>query len=84
MLKLTLFGPRRDLPAHQHLADLNGREICALAPIAVLCLVIGVFPRPFLEVIKPEVNAIAALYERESPAPQTAMIEPLPAHSENQ
>jgi NADH-quinone oxidoreductase subunit M len=83
MLKLTLFGPPRDLTAHQHLVDLNGREICALAPIAVLCLVIGVFPQPVLDVIEPEVNAIAALYERESPVAQVAIIAPPPMQPEN-
>ncbi len=76
MLQLTLFGPKRDVPAHQHLTDLNGREILALAPIAALCLVIGVFPRPFLDRIKPEVDAIAAIYEVQPAAARNAMIDP--------
>jgi NADH-quinone oxidoreductase subunit M len=63
MLQQSLFGPARDIEAHHGLKDLNAREILALAPIAALCLVIGVFPQPMLRVIEPEVNAIAAMYD---------------------
>jgi NADH-quinone oxidoreductase subunit M len=63
LLQRCLFGPRRDLPAHEGIRDLNGREILALAPIAALCLIIGVCPKPFLDVMEPEVAAIAAIYD---------------------
>ena len=67
MLQLTLFGPKRACAGpSRRSADLNGREILALAPIAVLCLVIGVFPQPFLDTIEPEVDAIAAIYQLSS------------------
>jgi NADH-quinone oxidoreductase subunit M len=62
MLQLSLFGPRREAHDRHALLDLGAREIFALAPIAVICLVIGVFPRYFLNVMEPEVNAIASLY----------------------
>jgi NADH-quinone oxidoreductase subunit M len=64
MLQQALFGPPRDLPGGHAIADLNAREVLALAPIAVLCLVIGLFPQPLLKVIEPEVNAIASIYEQ--------------------
>jgi NADH-quinone oxidoreductase subunit M len=83
MLHLTLFGPKRDVPTHHHLTDLNGREILALAPIAALCLVIGVFPRPFLDRIKPEVDAIAAIYDKQPAAARNAMIGPTVVQVEN-
>jgi NADH-quinone oxidoreductase subunit M len=83
MLQLTLFGPKRDMPAHHHLADLNGREIAALAPIAALCLVIGVFPGPVLDVMKPEVDAIAAIYRPQPGDEQTAMMLQPTARTEN-
>ncbi|MEX0642850.1 MAG: NADH-quinone oxidoreductase subunit M [Pirellulales bacterium] len=83
MLQLTLFGPKRDVAAHEHLADLNGREILALAPIAVLCLAIGVFPQPVLNAIKPEVDAIAAIYDQQSAVARNAMDVPTVVQVEN-
>ena len=63
MLQKALFGPPHGFAGpHGAISDLNGRELFALAPIAVLCLVIGIFPRYFLDVMKPEVDAIAAMY----------------------
>ena len=41
---------------------MNLREALALAPICVLCLWIGVRPQPLIDVIKPDVEAVAALY----------------------
>jgi NADH-quinone oxidoreductase subunit M len=40
-------------------------------PICALCLWIGVRPQPLLETIKPDVNAIAALY---ADGPETSAI----------
>jgi NADH-quinone oxidoreductase subunit M len=39
--------------SHASLPDLSGREYAILAPILVAILVIGVFPRPFLDRIEP-------------------------------
>lgn len=83
MLQQTLFGPKRDLPAHEHVSDLNGREIAALAPIAVLCLVIGVFPQPFLNAIRPEVDAIAAIYDVQPAAAKNPAMAPTFVQAEN-
>jgi NADH-quinone oxidoreductase subunit M len=70
MLRLALFGTQsKKLAAHADLADLNGRELAALAPILALCLIIGVYPQPFIDVMKPEVDAIAALYAHDLPDP---------------
>jgi NADH-quinone oxidoreductase subunit M len=63
MLQKSLFGPVRDGRGHHAIMDLNPRELFALAPIAVVCLAIGVFPRYFLDVMRPEVDRIAAIYE---------------------
>ena len=63
MLQKALFGPPHDFAGHHGaISDLNARELFALVPIAVLCLAIGIFPRYFLDVMKPEVDAIAAMY----------------------
>jgi NADH-quinone oxidoreductase subunit M len=41
----------------QRFPDLNRREIAVLAPLAVLIIVLGVYPQPVLDVINPSVNA---------------------------
>lgn len=73
MLRLALFGTQsKKLAGISDLSDLNGRELAALAPILALCLVIGVYPQPFLDVMKPEVDAIAAIYANDLPNPLAA------------
>lgn len=68
----AFFGPVH-LPAEDHshghepVSDLNAREILALAPLLALCLVIGVFPQPLLDTIRPDVEAVAKLYEVPQP-----------------
>ena len=49
-------------PGHEPIADLNAREVAALAPLLVLCLVLGLFPQPLLNLIRPDVEAVAKLY----------------------
>jgi NADH:ubiquinone oxidoreductase subunit 4 (subunit M) len=49
---------------------LNFRELAALAPLAALCLWIGVYPKPVLDVIRPDVQAIARIYEKQTGRPQ--------------
>lgn len=55
MFRRVIFGPLTD-PENQKLADLNGREILILAPILTLIVLMGVYPRPFLDRIKPAVD----------------------------
>jgi NADH-quinone oxidoreductase subunit M len=77
MLQHAFFGPLQE-PHHDHHAvhDMNLREALALAPICVLCLWIGVRPQPLLDVIRPDVEAVAALYaDGASPPTATVMIE---------
>jgi NADH-quinone oxidoreductase subunit M len=64
MLQTLLFGPLVE-PHHgsHHVRDMNLREGLALAPICVLCLWIGVRPQPLVDLIRPDVEAVAALYE---------------------
>ena len=42
-------------------ATLNGRELAALIPIAALCLALGVFPRPFFDTVRPEIEVVARI-----------------------
>jgi NADH-quinone oxidoreductase subunit M len=70
MLRLALFGTAsKKMSSHHDVPDLNGRELAALVPIMAFCLIIGVFPQPFLRVMQPEVDAIAAIYADELPNP---------------
>ena len=65
MLRRAFFGPLRE-PANGHggaAHDLNGRELAALVPIAVLCVGIGVFPKPFLDPMQPELKALERIYQ---------------------
>ncbi|HJQ80784.1 MAG TPA: NADH-quinone oxidoreductase subunit M [Lacipirellulaceae bacterium] len=64
MLQHAFFGPLRE-PAHggHAIRDMNAREFFAIAPIAALCLWIGVMPQPLLNLIRPDVDAIVSLYE---------------------
>lgn len=63
MVQHAFFGPLRE-PRHagHQVGDLNLRELLSLGPIAAACLWIGVQPGPLLEMIEPDVAAVASLY----------------------
>ncbi|HEX5604424.1 MAG TPA: NADH-quinone oxidoreductase subunit M [Pyrinomonadaceae bacterium] len=47
-----------DNPKNEKLTDLSGREWAYMAPLMILALWIGVYPKPFLEYIQQPVNAV--------------------------
>ena len=55
MVGKVVFGPVRlpgqdDEDAHKiSIKDLSAREVAVLAPIAVMCLVLGLYPKPVLQ-----------------------------------
>jgi NADH-quinone oxidoreductase subunit M len=55
MVRRVIFGPLAN-PENQKLTDLNGREILILAPILALIVLMGVYPQPFLDRMKPAVD----------------------------
>jgi len=61
MVMRVFFGPLHEPhhDGHEPVKDLNAREWTALLPIAVLCLVLGVYPQPVLSSIKPEMKLVA-------------------------
>jgi NADH-quinone oxidoreductase subunit M len=77
MLQHALYGPLKE-PHHgeEQVADMNVREWLALGPIAILCLWIGVHPGPVLDLIEPDVEAVAALYDT-TPGEATALLQPI-------
>jgi NADH-quinone oxidoreductase subunit M len=55
MYRRVIFGPLTR-PENEKLRDLNGREILILAPIITLIVIMGIFPMPFLNNMKPAVD----------------------------
>jgi NADH-quinone oxidoreductase subunit M len=55
MYRRFLFGPLKN-PANEKLTDLNARELLLLAPILILIILLGVYPRPILQRIEPAVT----------------------------
>ncbi len=61
LLRRVFFGevkePHHDGPGP--VPDLNGRELAALIPIAVVCVVLGLYPKPFLDSVRADVRVVA-------------------------
>jgi NADH-quinone oxidoreductase subunit M len=74
MLQIVFFGPLKE-PAHgDHvIRDISLRELAALVPIAGACLWIGVRPQPLVDLIRPDVEAVAQLYDGRSVPTDEAM-----------
>jgi NADH-quinone oxidoreductase subunit M len=69
MLERGFFGPLREPEAYSAgVRDLDVREFTMLAPIAALCLWIGVAPNHVLDTIRPDVVRIVKVYETSSSA----------------
>lgn len=70
MLQWVFFGQLKEPAVHDHdhghhgpVRDISFRELAALVPLALACLWIGVKPQPLIDVIEPDVAAVAKLYE---------------------
>jgi NADH-quinone oxidoreductase subunit M len=64
MLLRVFFGPVKEPHVGvEHggyaITDLNLRELAALAPIAVFCVIIGVYPQPVLNATRTDINRVA-------------------------
>jgi NADH-quinone oxidoreductase subunit M len=57
MYKKVMFG-KITREENQNISDMNRREIFVLAPIIVLIFWIGLYPKPFLNVLEPAVDGI--------------------------
>ncbi len=74
MLRRAFFGPLKE-PAlvHGPILDINMREALAVVPLMILCLWIGVFPKPLLDTIEDDVRVVVKMYPQTSPTkPETA------------
>lgn len=65
MLQYAFFGPLKEPHRHddEPLYDMTPRETLAVAPLAFLCLWLGLFPQPLLELIRPDVEGVVRQYE---------------------
>jgi NADH-quinone oxidoreductase subunit M len=88
LLQKVFFGPLKEPAQEGHAVnDLNLRELAALAPIAILCVWIGVFPQPFLQTAQRDLDVVAALTQEAKdgrPAKPAATAQtPKPAVAQN-
>ena len=62
LVKSVFFGPMKE-PQHKghEIHDLNLREVATLVPIAVACLLIGLYSPAFTDVARPEIKYVATL-----------------------
>jgi len=61
LLWLVFFGPLKEPEndGHRSVVDLDWREIATLAPIMSLCLFIGMYPQPVIDVATQDLNIVA-------------------------
>lgn len=64
VLQKAFFGPLQEPHHHGHepIADLNAREVLTLAPLLIMCLWLGLFPQPVLDLIRPDVESVTQHY----------------------
>ena len=59
MFQRVMYGPLRE--AYRALPDVNRAELIALVPLAVLTILLGVYPQPLLDIINPTLQGIVKL-----------------------
>ncbi|MSU76529.1 MAG: NADH-quinone oxidoreductase subunit M [Gemmataceae bacterium] len=65
MLRQVFFGELKEPDTHGHeVHDINAREVAALAPLLVLCLLLGVYPQPVLNSVKPDIEVVERIVQK--------------------
>jgi NADH-quinone oxidoreductase subunit M len=66
----VFFGPVTN-PKNEKLHDLTPREVATFVPLLIMAFWIGLYPKPFFEILKQPVNNLAATVNRETPKSDT-------------
>jgi NADH-quinone oxidoreductase subunit M len=82
MVQRMLFNPL-SYRENSGLPDLNAREIGLLAPLVVLIILLGFYPRPFLDRMEPAANRVLELSQTSRLAPEIGAGAPVAAASDN-
>jgi NADH-quinone oxidoreductase subunit M len=70
MYQRIMTGPVKE--GNDRLHDLLPREIVVVTPLIALLLVLGVYPKPVLDVINPAVSHTLTTINQPDPAPKIA------------
>src|ERR1035437_5678911 len=67
-------------PKNEKLHDLTPREILTFAPLIIMALWLGVYPKPFFQILEQPVNQIVqTIHDANANAPVNAQVAPVPA-----
>lgn len=79
VLQKAFFGDVLEPDTHGvEIEDLNAREVLTLAPLAALCLYLGLFPQPLIDLIRPDVQGLVAAQTMAASPATVAVRENLP------
>ena len=63
MFQRMFLGPAGEVTQHHTLRDLNWREIATLVPLLVFIFWIGLYPKPFFDLMAPAVDKLLAAFQ---------------------
>ncbi len=73
MYQRTMTGPTPDV-VREKVFDLSGREVLAIAPLLVVIVALGFYPKPVLDVVNPAVARVMHAVNATDPPPQVAPV----------
>jgi NADH-quinone oxidoreductase subunit M len=73
MYQRTMTGPTPQVVTEK-VHDLRGREVLAIAPLLVVIIALGFYPKPVLDVVNPAVDRVMHAVGATDPAPQVAPV----------
>jgi NADH-quinone oxidoreductase subunit M len=69
----VFFGPVNN-PKNEHLRDLSAREIATFVPLVALAFWIGLYPKPFFQILATPVNNLVATVRPDYPGLQKPVV----------
>ena len=67
MLRRVFFGEVKEPKVHHGgslITDMKPREMAIMVPLAILCVVIGLYPQPIIKTAKPDVDILATITQK--------------------